>query len=180
MLHILVVNDLNINYKKIDVIAGKQMRVQDIINYISSHPICSKKKQLYINIAKRYYLKLLYEDCPLQMAIKLIKNSGGISVLAHPFFSYRDYDVEFNSRSSVINLLDYLCDLGLDGIEAFYPKNTNEQTNFLQNEAQKRKLFVTAGSDFHGTTLRQQMMDYNIADIEETTKYLLKVNHYKP
>lgn len=174
----LVNNDLDISYEDINVIAGKQMRIQDVINHINSCFMCNEKKEKYIDIATKYYSKLFSVDIPVQTALKLIKKAGGISVLAHAFYSYRDYDVEINPYSSIKSLFDYLCDMGLDGLETFYPKFTTEQSRFLQIEAKKRNLIVTAGSDFHGTPLRKGMMDYDIPSMEKTNNLLLKTNKY--
>lgn len=171
-------DDFDINYDDINIIAGKQMRIQDVINHINSCFMCNEKKKRYIEIAKSCYQKLFSQDNPLQNAINLIKASGGLSVLAHAFISYRDYDVEQNSFENVLNLLNYLCDMGLDGIEAFYPKHSNEQCIFLQEEAKKRNLFVTAGSDFHGTPLRKGMMDYEIKQMDKTVSLFKNINRY--
>lgn len=175
----LVYNGLEISYEDIDVIAGEQMRIQDVIRHINSCLMCDEKKERYIDIAMKYYPILFSIDSPLQTAVELIKKAGGKSVLAHAFFSYRDYDIETNSYLSVKNLLDYLCDLGIDGIETFYPKYTIEQNKFLQEEAERRKLFVTAGSDFHGTPLRKGMMDFYIDQMQKTSEMLLDINRYK-
>lgn len=172
-------NDLHINYEDIHVIAGKQMRIQDVKNHISSCFLSNTKKKFYISIANKYYTKLFFEDAPLQTAIDLIKKSGGLVVLAHAFFSYRDYDVELNSEKYVLNLLDYLCALGVDGIETYYPKFTIQQSQFLQNQAQKRNLIITAGSDFHGTSLRKDMMDFKIKQMSRTYKFFTEENRYK-
>jgi len=138
----------------------------------------NEKKEEYIKIAQSYYPKLFSIDNPLKDALFLIKAAGGISVLAHAFFSYKDYEVKQNSFENLNNLLNYLCDLGLDGIEAFYPKFTNEQTAFLLGEAKKRNLLITAGSDFHGTPLRREMINYEIAQMGETVSLLKKIDRY--
>lgn len=174
----LIENDFDIKYDDIHIIAGKQMRVQDVINHINSCLLCKEKKEKYISIALSYYEKLFYQDNSLEFAIRLIKRSGGLAVLAHAFFSYRDYDIELNSYQDILHLLDYLCDIGIDGIEAFYPKYTIEQSEFLQKEAKRRNKFITAGSDFHGTPQRKQMIDYNIESINETTNIFNKINRY--
>ena len=48
----LVNNDLDISYEDINVIAGKQMRIQDVINHINSCFMCNEKKEKYIDILK--------------------------------------------------------------------------------------------------------------------------------
>ena len=178
LLQHLIKNDLDINYEDIYIVAGNQMRIQDVVNHINSCFMSHDKKEQCIAIAEGYYPKLFFQDYSLQRALQLIKNAGGLSVLAHPFFSYRDYDIEQNSFQNVSNLLDCLCDMGLDGIEAFYPTFTIGQSNFLYEEARNRDLFLTAGSDFHGTALRKTMMDFKIEQIAETVSLLNDVNRY--
>lgn len=71
-------------------------------------------------------------------AIKAIKDAGGKAVLAHP--------------GAVAKVLDLAAwkDLGLDGIEAFYPSHTGAATREFVSLAARFGLFVTAGTDFHG------------------------------
>lgn len=79
-----------------------------------------------------------------QAAIKLILDAGGQPVLAHPIL-YHLMQQELDS------LVAQLKSLGLMGIEAIYSTYTNEQENFVKSLAKKHSLFITGGSDFHGT-----------------------------
>jgi 3',5'-nucleoside bisphosphate phosphatase len=83
--------------------------------------------------------KLLPKD-----AIGLISAAGGIPVLAHPY-SLRKEDL-----SDLSKLVRSLTDHGLEGIEAYYPKHTPEQTASYLAVAAQFDLAVTAGTDFHG------------------------------
>lgn len=69
-------------------------------------------------------------------AIELIKQAGGLAVLAHPGISQVD---EF------IPELD-----GLDGLEVYYSGHSEEQTRHYLRMAQKYGLLITGGSDYHG------------------------------
>ncbi|MDI6758620.1 MAG: PHP domain-containing protein [Candidatus Omnitrophota bacterium] len=71
-------------------------------------------------------------------AIKLIKDAGGIPVLAHPYSLYNDELV-----------LKFIED-GLMGLEVYYPEHSQGVTNFYLGLAQKYNLIVTGGSDCHG------------------------------
>ena len=71
-------------------------------------------------------------------AIKLIKDVGGISVLAHPHSLNRD------------ELIPQFIDYGLRGLEAYYPEHTQSMINFYLSLAKKFNLLVTGGSDCHG------------------------------
>ena len=70
--------------------------------------------------------------------IDLIKNSGGTPVLAHPKLVKDD------------ELVEELLKKGIEGIEAIYPRHTDEDTKRYLEMADKYHLLVTGGSDFHG------------------------------
>lgn len=79
-----------------------------------------------------------------QEGIHLIKDAGGIAVLAHPFTTDGIVDREMEQ---------FICrfrQLGIEGIEALYPLHTHQQTLQLQEIAKKYKLLITGGTDFHG------------------------------
>ncbi len=73
-----------------------------------------------------------------------ITRSGGIPVLAHPFFIGLPY-------GQLDQLVGVLAGYGLKGIEAYYSWHTEEQTSSLLRIARKHGLLVTGGSDFHGS-----------------------------
>ncbi len=75
--------------------------------------------------------------------IEAIRSSGGIPVLAHPFYCYRD-------RRLLEEFVAYLVDHGLGGIETYYVHHTRSETEFIKEIAQKYHLVTTGGSDFHG------------------------------
>ncbi|MDT8446412.1 MAG: PHP domain-containing protein [bacterium] len=79
-----------------------------------------------------------------QETIALIKNAGGLAVVAHPISLYL-------KRSELADYLEYLKGLGLDGIEAYNSSHQNDQCNRLVKIAAQLDLLVTGGSDFHGT-----------------------------
>ncbi|ADU28233.1 PHP domain-containing protein [Ethanoligenens harbinense] len=71
-------------------------------------------------------------------AVRVAKSSGGLVVLAHPGL-YRNFDI-----------LDELCALGLDGIEAHHPFHSEADEQTALEAAAHHGLVVTGGSDFHG------------------------------
>lgn len=76
-------------------------------------------------------------------AVGLIRQSGGIAVLAHPIL-YR-LDAETLRR-----LIDDLKAAGLDGIEAIYSTYTAGEERLVRKLAQENGLVISGGSDFHG------------------------------
>ncbi len=79
------------------------------------------------------------EEC-----IALIREAGGVAVLAHPAQCRLD-DAELDE------LVARLKRFGLWGIEAVYGANSPETTFRHLALAQRFGLYATAGSDFHGT-----------------------------
>ncbi|MGF9908218.1 PHP domain-containing protein [Brevibacillus porteri] len=73
-----------------------------------------------------------------QEAITLIKEAGGVAVLAHPGL----YDDD--------ELVQELIVFGLDGIEVNHPDNDEVQKIRYSKWAAQYGLVVTGGSDFHG------------------------------
>jgi 3',5'-nucleoside bisphosphate phosphatase len=72
-------------------------------------------------------------------AINLIKGSGGVAVLAHPYMLHND------------ELIAEFVSYGLQGIEVYYPEHSQSLVNFYLDLAKKLNLLVTGGSDFHGS-----------------------------
>ena len=81
---------------------------------------------------------------PPDRAISLIRQAGGIPVLAHPF------TLNCTTREQLIRLLRELKEQGLQGLECLYSEHTPEQTGEYLALAEKLDLLVTGGSDFHG------------------------------
>jgi len=79
-----------------------------------------------------------------EAAAELIKESGGIAVLAHPMSLYVAW-------GRLPDLIKNLKEKGLDGLEAWHPNAKVSSCKRLQELGKKLNLSVTAGSDFHGT-----------------------------
>lgn len=76
-------------------------------------------------------------------AIELIKNAGGIAVIAHPV-TLKLSDNELDKK--IKELKGY----GLDGIECYNNIHTKEDIDKLKEIANENNMLITAGSDFHG------------------------------
>ena len=82
-----------------------------------------------------------------EACITAIHQGGGKAVLAHP------YQLGF-SEEHLEQTIRMLKDLGLDGLECYYPRHTpNMVQNYLEL-ARRYDLKVTAGSDFHGERVK--------------------------
>ena len=82
-----------------------------------------------------------------QDAISGIIASGGIPVLAHPFYGSGD---ELILGKDMTDRIEQLVKYGLGGIEAFYSGFTDKLRNEAMCLAEEFDLVITAGSDYHG------------------------------
>jgi len=84
-------------------------------------------------------------------AVRLLRASGGLPVLAHPYIYSRD-----GQRRAGVDLkhwLPRLCEAGLEGIEVYYPNYPSSARRQLLALAVQHGLLPTGGSDFHGGRL---------------------------
>lgn len=95
----------------------------------------------YLNADGPYYVPREYISP--KNAIKLIKQAGGIPVLAHPLV-YHLPEEELDA------LIARLKNAGLEGLEVFYSANTGFDEGIVRRYANKYNLIMTGGSDFHG------------------------------
>lgn len=77
--------------------------------------------------------------------IRLIRDAGGVAVVAHPF----TWEPDFGALEG--KLAD-LRQAGLGGVEAYYSEHSPEQTVAYLRFAKRLGLLVTGGSDYHGGT----------------------------
>lgn len=98
----------------------------------------------------------------VRTCIETIKSAGGKVSLAHPYqVGLDDGDLE----AFVQRLAEY----GLDAIECYYPKHTMKQQAFFLHLAEKYRLHVTGGSDFHGERVKP---DISLAAVELDADWL--------
>lgn len=129
----------------------------------------------YLGWGKQAYVPKLQLK-PVE-AIKMIKQIGGIPVLAHPF--YGNY---YNK-----NLVGALVKLGLKGIEAWHSKHPPKVEDNIVKLAHEFDLILTGGSDCHGPTgnegplIGTQKISYEILvnlkrskhEIDRSTRHIL-------
>jgi predicted metal-dependent phosphoesterase TrpH len=78
--------------------------------------------------------------------IKLIKEAGGIPVLAHPGLIHPDWKISYKNDK----ILKKLVEMGIEGFEVYSPKNTPPEKRHYKALAKKLGVLTTGGSDFHG------------------------------
>ena len=90
----------------------------------------------------------------IEEIIYLAKSSKSLVFIAHPhtlmsnkLYSKSDNWIDNNFHSYI----QALKDLGIDGIEVFYPGYSHNTVNTLLDICENQKLLVSGGSDFHGS-----------------------------
>jgi predicted metal-dependent phosphoesterase TrpH len=78
-----------------------------------------------------------YKQTPFE-AIELIRQAGGVAVMAHPMLTQKD------------ELIPRFTAAGMKGLEVYYPNSMPAVTEFYERIAKKNGLIATGGSDAHG------------------------------
>ena len=99
----------------------------------------------------KYYVSH-YSPSP-EVAIKLIKEAGGVAVIAHPMASHRGRVISSETFGSIINS-------GLDGIEVDHRDHTPDEKRELINLAKEFDLVMTGSSDYHGNGKLNMLGEY--------------------
>lgn len=96
---------------------------------------------LYIGDGRRCYVGRL-KISPTE-AVTLIRQAGGIAVLAHPLLYHL-------SSAELQQLIDDVKAAGLTGMEALYSTYSVSDEHSVKRLAAKNGLLISGGSDFHG------------------------------
>ncbi|SFG22682.1 hypothetical protein SAMN05660649_01035 [Desulfotomaculum arcticum] len=91
-----------------------------------------------------------YEISPDE-AIEVIRNAGGVAVLAHPGFFKKNAKMEDSD-------IRYLAGKGLQGVEVWHTKHTEEDVQRYKAIAESLNLVITGGSDCHGGNTGEILM----------------------
>ncbi|NUQ82733.1 MAG: PHP domain-containing protein [Bacteroidetes bacterium] len=90
----------------------------------------------YLSPGKPLYIRK--HQWSSERVIALIHSLGGKAILAHPTDHFSPDDV------------NELVETGLDGIEVIHPMNKLKYAKIWRDYAQKNRLIISGGADFHG------------------------------
>ena len=136
---------LNITYEELLDVSGSEF-----IGRLHFASLLIKKK--IVKNVEQAFSRYLGKGKPLYIpkaaldfdnAVSIIRESGGIAVLAHPNSLYVSW-------GKLPDLIKTLKNRGLDGIEAWHPSAKAQECRRLEELGHSNGLFITAGSDFHG------------------------------
>ena len=99
----------------------------------------------------KYYISH-YSPTP-EDAIKLIKQAGGVAVIAHPLASLRGRTVSIESFKSMV-------EAGLDGIEISHRDQSEDERKLLREIVEQYDIIATGSSDYHGNGKLNQLAEF--------------------
>jgi predicted metal-dependent phosphoesterase TrpH len=137
-------NDLTAIQLSADGVLGRP----HIADYLVKKGIVRDRKEAF----NKYLVKCNVPKYPLclEEASSLLRNAGGVAVLAHPNDPYGTSLAKLTSslqeQTSIIedSILNYI-----DGIECWHSRNNAETTTHYVNFSKKHNLIMTGGSDCH-------------------------------
>lgn len=91
-----------------------------------------------------YFLNRVGTFPKAKEVVQIIHKAGGKAFLAHPF--------EYKFENTLEFVQDLIKDANIDGIECFHPSVENsEKIDLLIEFARKNNLYISGGSDYHGS-----------------------------
>ena len=84
----------------------------------------------------------------IEESIKTILDAGGIPVWAHPLGGEGE---EHDSAEIFLPKLEKMINYGIQGLECYYSRYSQEEASFLARVAQEKNLLISGGSDYHGS-----------------------------
>jgi predicted metal-dependent phosphoesterase TrpH len=106
----------------------------------------------YLGVGKPLYVPK--EGLVFEEAATLIRESGGLPVLAHPMSLYIAW-------GRFPDLIKALKDRGLMGIEAWHPTAKPASCRRLETMGKSLGLYITEGSDYHGVIRPDHYLGYS-------------------
>jgi predicted metal-dependent phosphoesterase TrpH len=106
---------------------------------------------IFLHNGSKFYINH-YSPSP-EVAIRLIKEAGGVAVIAHPLASR-------SGRKIDLETLNQLILAGLDGIEVDHRDHNEMERSELIRLAIEHNLVVTGSSDYHGTGKLNQLAEF--------------------
>ncbi len=136
---------IDVQYEDVKALSkGKIIGRPHFAAFLVSRKIVKNTEQAfdrYLGKNRPFYIRKYGLD--LERAVRIIKESGGIPVLAHPLSLYVSW-------GKLPDLLKSFQEKGIEGIEAWHPAAKVRGCKRLEELGRKMGLYITAGSDFHG------------------------------
>jgi len=159
MLDLLRADGVDLDYAELRARAGTGMIGRPHIAELLVARRVVKNKQAafdrYLAKGRPYYVRKACVDLP--EAIRVVRDSGGLSFVAHPmslFASWKRLRVLFEEWKA----------LGVDGIEAWHPTARLVDCKRLDAMAREFGFRVSAGSDYHGAVRPDRRLGHTVGN----------------
>ena len=137
-------NDLKEIQNAVDGVLGRP----HIADYLVRKRIVETRQEAF----DKYLVRCDAPKFPLSVeeASKLLRNAGGIVVLAHPNDPYGTSLVKLTrSLHEQTEIIEELILMYIDGVECWHSRHDSLTTNHYVKFAEKHRLLITGGSDCH-------------------------------
>lgn len=167
-IEILKSDGIDISFSAVKEIATSDViTYRDIVKYMYKKGYVSNPHDVYAKfIGKGTKAYVPSKELTIEEVLLLIKSGGGFSILAHPFTIGDNIDLE--------ELIIYMKEFGLLGIEIYPPKLTYEQLTKYKNIVKKYDLIQTIGTDFHNSNYDKLGFDVEDDSLEPFHSRVLK------
>jgi predicted metal-dependent phosphoesterase TrpH len=156
---------VDVDYEEVRAISGGgALGRPHFATLLINRGIVKNREQAFARyLGKGQPLYIPKEKLEFTLALRMIREAGGIPVLAHPMSLYIAWG----------RLPAFIADLasqGLAGIEAWHPTARVLACKRLEELGKTLGLYITAGSDFHGSSRPDRKLGITAGDrkIEET------------
>jgi len=146
----LVADGYNIELKKIAQ-KGKIPARKTIARALVNNAYASNADECYEKILNSERYRPFAKNKPsIKEGIEIIQACGGLAVWAHPFGVTRGGKKKLD-QEQVYALLQKMREYGIEGMEVYYQKYTQEQISWLNFLAETFKLYKSVGTDLHNS-----------------------------
>jgi len=153
-------NGIDATWEELKLIAGASGSNQSLgrphfAAYLIKRKIVKNVNQAfarYLGVGKPLYVPK--DGLAFDEAVALIRESGGVPILAHPISL-------FVAWGRLPDMIKNLQDMGLAGLEAWHPTAKPGSCRRLEALAHELGLYITEGSDFHGSFRPDRKLGYS-------------------
>ena len=149
--------------------AGYGISIEDVLAQLAPGPTLGRPHLADALIAKKLvasrdeaFAELLHNNSKYYIshysptpedAIKLIKQAGGVAVIAHPLASLRGRTINIDSFKSMV-------EAGLDGIEISHRDQSEDERELLREVVARYGIIATGSSDYHGNGKLNELAEF--------------------
>lgn len=160
--------------EKLSALVKKQVKAEDLLEHANGQlgrPHMAKYllRNGFVGSLQEAFDKYLADGSPFSVpkrrisidrAIDTVKDSGGLTILAHPSkLKLSDEELE--------NLVKDYTEKGLDGIEAYSSHSPEDKRNYYADLGEKYGLIISGGSDFHGANAKVSTVGADLGPLKD-------------